>query len=59
MPYSDIDGAVSSDGSQGDDACVCPFCGSGIPPENIDVDEWTGIADAVCPRCGRGYNWLA
>lgn len=42
-----------------DSGCVCPFCGSDIPDENIDVDEWTGVAEATCPRCGKSYNYLA
>lgn len=42
-----------------DGGCVCPFCGSDIPEEDIDVDEWTGVAEATCPRCGKSYDYLA
>ena len=53
MPYSDpVPDEVRDDG------CVCPFCGSGIPDGDIDVDEWTGVADATCPCCGKTYSYL-
>lgn len=41
-----------------DETCVCPLCGQDVDPDEIDVDEYAGIARAACPRCGHEMSWL-